>query len=239
MFRIDALGNAVVVITGDDSRVSVLVEAGNDANVAAAATSENNNGPDPRRRLRQRCPVARQIRIANPAGEFRGDHRHELGAPQTAPSGRIAAEVRTSLLNQNVRNRLDLRRRHTTLNDAKFLGRMLVEINGAFRPLVRATVIDTADHGFTACRIRNLEVRAEFGGAVRAGAFRGPVMLTVCSMNVRVPAYVLAIPATSFNAGGKKAKEERGETSHEVASRFVEGLRLERVSYGGDVPPCR
>ena len=55
--------------------------------------------------MRQRRPVAGSVGVLDLGGGFRGDHRHELAAPNMAPSRRVSAHVVPRLIHQIVAGR--------------------------------------------------------------------------------------------------------------------------------------
>src|SRR4051812_3479179 len=89
------LPNPVAVIARDHDRISFGVDAGDDADMAAAAPPHDGNGAD----LRSRYALAvagERIRHVGAGAAITGmlqHHVHEPRAPQPAAAGGIATEV--------------------------------------------------------------------------------------------------------------------------------------------------
>src|SRR5690348_15306450 len=87
--------NAVAVVAGDHDRISVRVDAGDDADMTAAATARHHGDGADLRAGDARAVMRERVRHVGAGALMAGllkHHVHEARAPQAAAARRVAAE---------------------------------------------------------------------------------------------------------------------------------------------------
>ena len=93
--RYRRLTNTVAVIAGDHDRIAVRIDAGDDADMTAAATAHDGDGADlwSRNAMAVTRERTRHVRAGAVMTGALQNHVHEARAPQAAPTRGIAAEI--------------------------------------------------------------------------------------------------------------------------------------------------
>src|SRR5262245_5045991 len=91
---INRFRNRAIVVAGDYDRISICVDAADDANMSAATAPHHSDSPDlgARHARTVACIGAGKISAARVTGALE-DQVHESAAPQTGSSGRVDADV--------------------------------------------------------------------------------------------------------------------------------------------------
>src|SRR5665213_3794099 len=101
--RINRLGHRVVVVAGNDDRIAVGIDAGDDADMAAAMTPHHRDGADLRPRDARAVVFVTngEIAAAGVSGALE-DQVHERATPKAAAPGRVGADIFARLGDQRV-----------------------------------------------------------------------------------------------------------------------------------------